>query len=110
MYDTGSPISLICPSVYLRFFEQSQIKTLTSKTKFVAANGEPLLIRDSVSAEMSLEDLDNFSDNINLFVLKNQCRSSDLILERDFLIIMRFLFWINPARTKQRNALSYFRF
>lgn len=68
-----------------------------------------MLIRDSVSAEMSLEDLDNFSDNIYLFVLKNQCPSSDLILKRDFFDNHEISVLDNPIRTKQRNALNYFR-
>ncbi|KMQ90234.1 retrovirus-like pol polyprotein, partial [Lasius niger] len=95
LLDTGSPISLICPSAFKKIFNSDFLSlnsnvfnshgSLLSKFRFKGINNVPIMISDLISTSIVLQVLPDFVANIDLHVLKEDSCSLDLIIGRDFI-------------------------
>lgn len=84
LYDTGSPISFICPSIVKRYFNSLNDNMVSLPTNYKAVNGTPIEIIGSIQTNIRLESLPLFTGKINFLILKNECSSTSIILGQDY--------------------------
>ncbi|XP_077258588.1 uncharacterized protein LOC143895393 [Temnothorax americanus] len=107
LVDTGSPISFVRPSVYKKYFESSDNAT-SSHHSYKALNNSPIQISGTVSSELILSPLPEFSASIELNVLLNDCLTMDLIIGMDFIKKHKIKIMYNPTSDNPENKLRLF--
>lgn len=107
LLDTGSPISLIRPSIYKKFFNSNDNDTLP-KVLFKIVNNVPINILKIISTSIVLQVLPDFKANIDLHVLENDSFSLDLIIGRDFFKNNFISVLYNPSGENLQNKIRLF--
>lgn len=121
LLDTGSPISLVRPSIAKKFFlsgltisnvsvNRSLQSDLASSSKFCfkTVNNHPIKISGLVSTTIELQVLPNFVSNIELHILEDDTCSLDLIIGRDFVKNNSITVLYNPSGENLENKILLF--
>lgn len=98
LLDSGSPVSFICPSSFNKFFGFPTVFKNNSKQLYKALNNTPISTYGLISSSLQLESLSNVTVPIELYVLKNNFASADLIIGRDFLAINKISVTMNFSK------------
>jgi len=83
LVDTGSPVSFVKNSVYLRYCSCLVLKPSSRNLRNLC--DQPLDIEGSVKVALSIDVLAKATFNVELFVISNTTLETDIILGREFL-------------------------
>jgi len=97
LIDTGSPVSFIKNSVYIRYCKGPKYKLKPSGRNLRNLYDRPLKLEGTVRVELRIAILSQLSFEVDLFVISNATLESDIILGREFLQVQKLTLVYKPA-------------
>jgi len=97
LIDTGSPVSFIKNSVYVRHCKGPKYKLKPSGRNLRNLCNRPLQLEGTVRVELKIAVLSKLSFEVDLFVISNATLEADIILGREFLQEQKLIFVYKPA-------------
>jgi len=83
--NTGSPVSFVKYSTYCTIIKPLNVKSAPTNRKFINLKNSPLEIIDSVEIRLTLRQLKGLNLTAELFIIRDQAFSADLIFGREFI-------------------------
>lgn len=108
LLDTGSPVSFISVSAFIKFFASSAITLKTPSRSYNAVNNIAIPLSGCFLTSVELKQFPNISLTIDLLVLENNNITSDIIIGRDFLSNHRISTTIVPGKSESRVTSELF--
>lgn len=108
LIDTGSPVSFVKFSAYLKFIAPYQIALKSSSRNFRNLTNNPLDILGIVTIDLSLEQLRKTNLIADLYIMKNTSFEADIILGREFLEKNKLTLVYNPIVEDESTKANLF--
>jgi len=108
LVDTGSPVSFIKNSVYVRFCKGLKYKLKPSGRNLRNFCDRSLELEGTVRVELKIAALPKLSFEVNLFVISNATLEADIILGREFLQEQKLALIYKPADDQAAIKSSLF--